>query len=143
MSQLQCGQVMSTNHLSDEDHQLFGFVAWAIGSGAVTSEEIREWALREVERREVPPVWMFDLFTFEGGLGNFLKIVGDGDPRNGTFHHRWMDAHGAALDGIAFKRFGPAQGYDRSISDKAAAAALRRHPEVERFFRDAFPFIEW
>ncbi len=128
-------------NLSEEDQELFGFVSVAIGSAAVTNEEVRRWAVMEVERRDEPPVGLFDLLDFEGGMVTFIDTVEDGYPPSSRTSSGLSQGQYSALDGISYIR-GLPRDFD-GVSRKTALAALQRHPEVAERFREVFPFIEW
>ncbi|EOV8466305.1 hypothetical protein ACOSC7_004623, partial [Escherichia coli] len=47
-----------------------------------------------------------------------------------------------ALYGIAVKQ-GRNALYDAPVNEKGALDALRKHPEIEKLFRETFPFIRF
>lgn len=123
--------------LTREDHDIIGFVVDALFDHAIDVNELKEWAINVVTNNNVDelPMYIIDLMDYEGYAKDICKVIG--------FLPGWKHSkkQSIALYGIAVKRGHRLTDYD--ISDEEALKALQQHPEIEKRFRETFPFIDF
>lgn len=126
-----------------DDDALIGFVIDALYERAINISELRDWAIHIVVNNNVNdiPMYIIDLMDFSGYVKDIDKIIGFCPGLNCS------KQQSRALYGIAVKRGRSLAGNittdDEIISDAEALQALKKHPEIERRFREAFPFIDF
>jgi hypothetical protein len=64
--------------LSRDDSKLIGFVINSVLASAITTEEMRQWALYMIDKYETDelPLYMFDLMDFNEPLYKIIEIIG-------------------------------------------------------------------
>ncbi len=112
------------------------FVMDALFSGAIKNEDLKEWATCIIRDNDVTdiPDYIFELSAFNGKRTDLLEVIGF------SFDWKCTKSQSSALYGIALKR---GKELGEECSPKVAMKALEKHPEVEKQFREVFPFIKF
>ena len=131
--------------LTRENDDVIGFVVDALYERAIDIKELNDWAINIVINNNVDELTMYiiDLMDFDNYLKDIYEVIG--------FVPDWKHSkkQSIALYAIAIKR---GRGYrltndditdDDHISDEEALNALQQHPEIEKRFRETFPFIDF
>lgn len=123
--------------LAKDNDNTIGFVYDCLLTGVIDMEEINRWAEKVIGENEVDnlPNYIFDLVDFKGTVREFEKLLG--------FYPYWKCTKGQdmALYGILLKRGESLSKDDVSFSEEQALKSLEKHPEIEKRFRETFPFI--
>lgn len=123
--------------LTRENSNLIGFITKSLAYHAIDRKDVREWAIQTVVNNNVDelPMYIINLMDFDDNSEDIYKIIG--------FVPTWKNykLQLNALYGIAVKRGRKLT--DINLSDKDALNALEKHPEVEKLFRETFPFIDF
>lgn len=122
------------NGLTRESCDEIGFVWSCLLNQAISLDEVKRWCYLVIQRDEDYPEYILDMIDFEGTNFHLLKVIGF-SPISPFIN----DAE-YALIGIALKR-GVAI-YDSPISKNEALCKVDEYPEVEKMFRETFPFID-
>jgi len=117
-----------------EDSFLIGFVRYATCSGAITLDEMKKWVYNLLKENDDLPTYFFDLLEIEHS-SDFYKVI------DFPIDTGMTEKEGDALRGISFLRGNRKN--EEAISRKKALKALAESPQLERRFRETFPFIEW
>lgn len=124
--------------LTKEDSDDLGFATECVTAGALTFDEFKTWIYRIIEISDDYPLFLLDIVDLENKFDytlDTIQIVG--------FNPYWSatETEQIAVDGIAYRRF------SHHESDAAprlkALAALQENPQIEKRFRQMFPFVEW
>ncbi|MFV8847336.1 hypothetical protein [Serratia fonticola] len=123
--------------LTKNDGDLIGFVFDCLYSGVIDKEELKEWAIHIVSKNDIDtiPSYIIDLMDFDGSLGALYSILGFSPG------WRYTKKQGNALYGISEKR--GRKLYDAPVTAQKAMEILEQHPEIEKRFRETFPFIDF
>ena len=119
-----------------DDSFLIGFVRYATCSHAITLDEMKTWIYTLLKQHDDLPTYFFDILEIEHS-SDFYKII------EFPVDTGMTEKEGDALFGIAWKRGNLAPDADLNISRKKALKALAESPQLEKRFRETFPFIEW
>ncbi|MBW2956288.1 hypothetical protein [Hafnia paralvei] len=127
--------------LTKNNSHIIGFVYTCLFCGAITESDINEWAINTVLSRDINclPTYIIDLMDAQE-----LKSPSRGIEKIIGFVPSWKrkKEQEYALYGIAVKQ-GRNALYDAPVNEKGALDALRKHPEIEKLFRETFPFIRF
>ncbi|OCG39208.1 hypothetical protein A9G29_09390 [Gilliamella sp. Fer2-1] len=119
--------------------QTIGFVYSCLLSGIINMDEVNRWAEKVIGENEVSdlPDYIFDVIDFKGEVRELERLIG--------FFPNWRctKAQDRAVYGIAVKRGEKLSQDDVSFNEEQALEALKKHPEVEKLFRETFPFIDF
>ncbi|MEN8237476.1 MAG: enterotoxin A family protein [Pseudomonadota bacterium] len=119
--------------LERNDDYLIGFVSEALISGAINIREAHQWIYNLISKYDNLPTYIYDL-PEANNWKEFDKIIG--------FHaYNTSETEFDALSGIAFVRGNITD--EEAISKKKALKALKGNPQLEKRFRETFPFIEF
>ncbi|OCG39205.1 hypothetical protein A9G29_09375 [Gilliamella sp. Fer2-1] len=118
--------------------QTIGFVYSCLLSSVINMDEVTRWAEKVIGENEVSdlPDYIFDLIDFKGGVSDLRRLL-DFSP-----NWRCTKEQDRAVYGIAVKRGEKLSQDDVSFNEEQALEALKKHPEVEKLFRETFPFID-
>ncbi|MDX6839372.1 hypothetical protein [Hafnia paralvei] len=123
--------------LTKKNSGLIGFVNASFSYKAINQDELREWAIKTVSENDIDklPMYIIDLMEFSGYPKDIYKAIG--------FNPHWEHSHEQlkALYGITIRRGGWLS--DIKTTPSEALDALRKHPEIEKLFRETFPFIRF
>ncbi len=117
-----------------EDSFLIGFILECLGT--ITIKEAHQWIYNLIKDHDDLPPYMYCLLDAENER-DFKETIGFDAYADTT--EKEMDA----LIGISYKRGLSTQDGDFNISKKKALKALADSPQLEKRFRETFPFIEW
>lgn len=117
-----------------EDSFLIGFVSYAQGLGAITMEEAYQWIYSLIKDHDDLPPYMYCLLDAKDNK-EFDEIIGFSAFSDTT--EKEFDA----LRGISFLRGNRVD--EEAISRRKALKALAESPQLEKRFRETFPFIKW
>jgi hypothetical protein len=119
--------------------QTIGFVYSCLLSGIINMDDVNRWAEKVIGENEVSdlPDYIFDVIDFKGEVRELERLIG--------FFPNWRctKAQDRAVYGIAVKRGEKLSQDDVSFNEEQALEALKKHPEVEKLFRETFPFIDF
>ncbi|OCG78420.1 hypothetical protein A9G42_03120 [Gilliamella sp. Nev6-6] len=119
--------------------QTIGFVYYCLLCGVINMDEVNRWAEKVIGENEVSdlPDYIFDVIDFKGEVRELERLIG--------FFPNWRctKAQDRAVYGIAVKRGEKLSQDDVSFNEEQALEALKKHPEVEKLFRETFPFIDF
>ena len=119
--------------------QTIGFVVCCLLCGVINMDEVNRWAEKVIGENEVSdlPDYIFDLIDFNGTITELDRLLG--------FFPYWRrtKAQGRAVYGIAVKRGEKLSQDDVSFNEEQSLEALKKHPEIEKLFRETFPFIDF
>lgn len=122
--------------LTKGDSDTLGFVIASLYSGAINNEDLRKWAIEIIRDNEVDniPGYIFELADFDDRRTALPRVIG--------FSYGWKSTKSQrnALYGIALKK---GEDLGEECLPKVALEALKKHPEVEKRFRETFPFIDF
>jgi len=118
-----------------EDSFLIGFVSKSHALGAITIEEAHQWIYSLIKDHDDLPPYMYCLLDAKDSK-EFRETIGFPTPAKVT------EKEFKALLGISYLR-GFTKDDDLEISKKSALKALAESPQLEKRFRETFPFIEW
>lgn len=125
--------------LIKENSDTLGFVFDCLFSGVINKKEVNLWAEKVIGENEVKdlPDYIFDLIDYNGTAIYLSKLVG--------FDPIWKHtkSQDMALYGIRLKRGKSLRKDDVSFNAEQALKALEKHPEIEKLFRETFPFIDF
>lgn len=124
--------------LTKEDSDDLGFATECVTADALTFDEFKTWIYGIIEKSDNYPAFLLDIAAIDEKFDftlNTMRVVGF-EP-----HWRHSDAEYLAIDGIAYRRF-PDHESDAAPRSKAIAA-LEQNPQIEKRFREMFPFIDW
>jgi hypothetical protein len=114
------------------------FVYNCLLSGAINMDEVNRWAEKVIGENEVSdlPDYIFDLIDFKGEVTDLRRLIG--------LFPSWKHTkeQDRAVYGIRVKRGRSLRRDDVSFNEEQALEALKKHPEVEKLFRETFPFID-
>lgn len=119
-----------------EDSFLIGFVSKSQALCAITMDEAHQWIYSLIKDHDDLPPYMYclldakDTIEFRGTIG--FSVFADTTEKERN-----------ALIGISYKRGLSIEDGDWNISRKKALKALAESPQLEKRFRETFPFIEW
>lgn len=124
--------------LTREDDADIGFATDCLIARAISFEEFKKWIYYIIEKSDEIPNYLIEIVNIDKKTDYTLKVN-----RILGFWPGWgaIDEEYLALHGIGFRRF-PDHKTDAASRDQAVEA-LKRNPQVERKFRELFPFIEW
>ncbi|OCG50504.1 hypothetical protein A9G35_00570 [Gilliamella sp. Choc5-1] len=118
--------------------QTIGFVYVCLLSGVINMDEVNRWAEKVIGENEVSdlPDYIFDVIDFKGIVTELERLIG--------FFPHWKrtKAQDRAVYGLAVKRGEKLSQDDVSFNEEQALEALKKHPEIEKLFRETFPFID-
>ncbi|OCG35164.1 hypothetical protein A9G29_02405 [Gilliamella sp. Fer2-1] len=101
-------------------------------------DEVNRWAEKVIGENEVSdlPDYIFDLIDFKGEVTDLRRLIG--------LFPSWKHTkeQDRAVYGIRVKRGRSLRRDDVSFNEEQALEALKKHPEVEKLFRETFPFID-
>ncbi|WP_447884032.1 hypothetical protein [Serratia fonticola] len=119
-----------------ENSDEIGFVTNCLLSQAINITELNQWAVSMIQNNDIDdlPFYIIDLVDFSGFPGEVYSVIGFAPIWNAS------DEQELALYGIVAKR--GIVPYDPEVTDKAALDVLSKHPEIEKRFRETFPFID-
>jgi hypothetical protein len=121
-----------------KNDKAIGFVYYCLLCGVINMEEINRWAEKVIGENEVSdlPDYIFDLIDLKGTIRDLQRLI--------DFFPNWRctKAQRKAIYGIAVKRGEKLSQDDVSFNEEQALEALKKHPEVEKLFRETFPFID-
>lgn len=117
-----------------EDSFLIGFVKKSQALRAITMEEAYQWVYSLIKDHDDLPPYMYCLLDAKTNK-EFDDIIGFSASAKTT--KKEFDA----LRGISFLRGNRVD--EEVISKKKALKALADSPQLEKRFRETFPFIEW
>jgi len=127
--------------LTRNNSSIIGFVYTCLFCGAVTEEDINKWAIGIVSSKDIDclPIYIIDLMDAKD-----LKSPSRGIEKIIGFTPLWkrIKEQEYALYGIAVKQ-GRTTLYDAPVNEQQALNALGEHPEIEKLFRETFPFIKF
>ncbi|OCG64702.1 hypothetical protein [Gilliamella sp. Fer4-1] len=119
--------------------QTIGFVYYCLLCGVINMDEVNRWAEKVIGENEVSdlPDYIFDLIDLKGTIRDLQRLI--------DFFPNWRctKAQRKAIYGIAVKRGEKLSQDDVSFNEEQALEALKKHPEVEKLFRETFPFIDF
>lgn len=127
--------------LDPMDVEPVAFARLAFERGAIIAPEVREWVwhvvglLTEEEVTRLPP-FFFDYADFKSeDRTDFFRVS---QPYGGAAHSK---EEKQAMEAIAWRRGVNTAWtlFDRATAERAEA----RNPQIEKRFREFFPFIEW
>tara|TARA_R110002095_G_C4205578_1_gene235524 strand:+ start:524 stop:907 length:384 start_codon:yes stop_codon:yes gene_type:complete len=119
-----------------EDSFLIGFVCKSQALCAITMDEAHQWIYSLIKDYDDLPPYMYCLLDAKDSI-EFRGIIGF--PVFARTNEKDMNA----LIGISYKRGLSIEDGDWNISRKKALKALAESPQLEKRFRETFPFIEW
>ena len=119
-----------------EDSFLIGFVSYSQSLCAMTMEETHKWIYNLIKKYDDLPSYMYCLPDAQTNK-EFDEIIGFSASPNVT------EKEVNALIGISYKRGLSTEETEWNISKKSALKALEESPQLEKRFRETFPFIEW
>jgi hypothetical protein len=125
------------NGLTRENSGGIGFVVKCLGCEAIELAELHEWCysiIRQKDVEEIPP-YIFELAEYSDAFAKIFKTIGFVPEWRGSKRDEY------ALFGIAV-RCGRTP-FDWPIKPDAAVAALEANPEIEKKFRETFPFVTY
>lgn len=128
--------------LTKNDSADIAFTEACLMSGAVTQDEFRVWLYHVIENHDDIPTYIFDLIDLE----DMREIFRGGNGPIGFYPiSDFNDEESNAITGIAYKRgyYDRELDYDVYIDRSEALEALDKNPQIERRFREMFPFIDW
>ena len=115
------------------------FVYYCLLSGAINMDEVNRWAEKVIGENEVSdlPDYIFDLIDFKGEVTELRRLIG--------LFPSWecTKAQDRAIYGIRVRRGRKLRKDDVSFNEEQALEALKKHPEIEKLFRETFPFIDF
>ncbi|OCG78426.1 hypothetical protein A9G42_03160 [Gilliamella sp. Nev6-6] len=119
--------------------QTIGFVYYCLLCGVINMDEVNRWAEKVIGENEVSdlPDYIFDLIDLKGTVNELEHLLGFFPCWRRTKEQR------KAVYGIAVKRGEKLSQDDVSFNEEQALEALKKHPEVEKLFRETFPFIDF
>ena len=120
-------------HLDRDDSRTIGFVVSCLFNEAIELQDLHAWADEVMRSGEAHPDYIFELAVFKGPLKDIFKLIGFAPDSELTRSQE------NAILGIAYAR--GVTPYEKSPSKEEALAALARHPEVMKRFREMFPFL--
>ncbi|OCG78423.1 hypothetical protein A9G42_03145 [Gilliamella sp. Nev6-6] len=125
-----------------KNDKAIGFVYYCLLCGVINMEEINRWAEKVIGENEVSdlPDYIFDLIDFKGTVSELERLIGLFS--RFFIHWRCTKAQRKAVYGIRVKRGRSLRRDDVSFNEEQALEALKKHPEVEKLFRETFPFID-
>ncbi|MFP8733598.1 hypothetical protein [Klebsiella aerogenes] len=114
-----------------------GFVYEALSCRAITRSDVKAWAIKMLLDNDVDelPMCIIDLMDFDENSQDLFKIIGF------VPHWRGNKKQKIALYGVAVKKGRVLT--DLGISSEEALSMLEKHPEIEKRFRETFPFINY
>jgi hypothetical protein len=119
--------------------QTIGFVYYCLLCGVINMDEVNRWVEKVIGENEVSdlPDYIFDLIDLKGTIRDLQRLI--------DFFPNWRctKAQRKAIYGIAVKRGEKLSQDDVSFNEEQALEALKKHPEVEKLFRETFPFIDF
>lgn len=119
------------------DSDVIGFVISCLYHGTIDESEVKEWAVNVIGLNSIDdiPDYIFELLDASDIRRNIGKIMG--------FSASWKSSKNQylALYGINIKR--QKELFDAPVTPDKALVLLAKHPEVEKKFRETFPFIEF
>ncbi|MWP62730.1 hypothetical protein [Gilliamella sp. Pas-s25] len=120
------------------NEQTIGFVYYCLLCGVINMDEVNRWAEKVIGENEVSdlPDYIFDVIDFKGIITELERLIG--------FIPYWKctKAQIKAVYGIAVKRGEKLSQDDVPFNEEQALEALKKHPEIEKLFRETFPFID-
>lgn len=123
--------------ITRDDSETIGFVMTSLFCSAINLAELHEWCFLVIGANDIAeiPSYIFDLSEYEGVLAKIFKIIG--------FVPSWThtDDDEAALCGIAMKR--GIERYEWPFSQDYALTKLKDNSDMERRFRETFPFVDF
>lgn len=115
------------------------FVFTCFIMGIISNTEVEAWAEKVISENEVKdlPDYIFDLINFKGNPLDLYRLVGFNIGGDSTKSERM------AFYGIRVKRGKGLPKDDVSFNEEQALQALEKHSEIEKLFRETFPFIDF
>ena len=118
--------------------QTIGFVYVCLLSGVINMDEVNRWAEKVIGENEVSdlPDYIFYVIDLKGTIREFQKLI--------DFFPCWecTKEQRMAVYGIRVRRGRKLRKDDVSFNEEQALEALKKHPEIEKLFRETFPFID-
>ncbi|MWP62388.1 hypothetical protein [Gilliamella sp. Pas-s25] len=119
--------------------QTIGFVYVCLLSGVINMDEVNRWAEKVIGENEVSdlPDYIFDVIDFKGIVTELERLIG--------FFPSWKctKEQDRAVYGIRVRRGRKLRKDDVSFNEEQALEALKKHPEIEKLFRETFPFVDF
>jgi hypothetical protein len=120
------------------NEQTIGFVYYCLLCGVINMDEVNRWAEKVIGENEVSdlPDYIFYVIDLKGTINELERLLG--------FFPCWRctKEQRKAIYGLAVKRREKLSQDDVSFNEEQALEALKKHPEIEKLFRETFPFID-